>query len=256
MMQMLSFLGRMLCTKIFSTTKKMTHAYKSQDIEKELGLTRDDLVRSALLLGSDYTFGVQGIGIVNTVEILRSFPGDEGLENFREWLNGTYKTVEIENLAKSKPSQKTLDSLDPQTKFMLSHRGARKRWTVQDTFPNKTVLQAYRKPTVNSNPAEFTWFTPDLQQLREFCMTKFDWSRDYADRQLLPVMKELVKPKQHTLDQYIVRYEDHSRAAKVKSKRLRDALKGIHGRSDDRDIALDSPNADDDDDGEILSSQE
>lgn len=30
-----------------------------QDIEKELGLTREQLIRMALLLGSDYTEGVR-----------------------------------------------------------------------------------------------------------------------------------------------------------------------------------------------------
>jgi len=31
----------------------------AQDIEKELGLTREKLIRMALLLGSDYTEGVR-----------------------------------------------------------------------------------------------------------------------------------------------------------------------------------------------------
>jgi hypothetical protein len=39
------------------------------DVERELGLDRDLLVRLALLLGSDYTEGCQGVGIVNAVEV-------------------------------------------------------------------------------------------------------------------------------------------------------------------------------------------
>ena len=61
--------------------------YRTDDVESELGLDRDALIRMALLLGSDYTEGVPGIGIVNALEIVRAFPTDEGLGDFREWVN-------------------------------------------------------------------------------------------------------------------------------------------------------------------------
>lgn len=38
-------------------------------------LRRDDLIRFAMLTGSDYTPGVHGVGKVNAAEILRAFPG-------------------------------------------------------------------------------------------------------------------------------------------------------------------------------------
>ena len=41
--------------------------YRASDFEAELGLTREKLIHLALLLGSDYTEGVPGIGIVNAV---------------------------------------------------------------------------------------------------------------------------------------------------------------------------------------------
>lgn len=42
--------------------------YRTEDVERELGLDQDGLIRLALLLGSDYTEGVGGIGIVNAIE--------------------------------------------------------------------------------------------------------------------------------------------------------------------------------------------
>lgn len=54
-----------------------------QDVESELGMSRDKLIQLALLLGSDYTEGVAGIGIVNAVEIVNAFPTEELLVNFR-----------------------------------------------------------------------------------------------------------------------------------------------------------------------------
>ncbi len=43
--------------------------YRTEDVEREMGLDQDGLIRLALLLGSDYTEGVGGIGIVNAVEV-------------------------------------------------------------------------------------------------------------------------------------------------------------------------------------------
>ncbi|PWA19482.1 5'-3' exonuclease, C-terminal domain-containing protein [Artemisia annua] len=54
------------------------------DIESELGLTREKLIRMAMLLGSDYPEGINGIGIVNAAEVLNAFPQEDGLQKFRE----------------------------------------------------------------------------------------------------------------------------------------------------------------------------
>ena len=43
------------------------------------GLTRDHLIVLAYLLGSDYVEGLEGVGVVSAMEMLRDFPG-EGLE--------------------------------------------------------------------------------------------------------------------------------------------------------------------------------
>ena len=71
-----------LCRNIFEG-KKYVEEYRVQDVESELGMSRDKLIQLALLLGSDYTEGVAGIGIVNAVEIVNAFPTEELLVNFR-----------------------------------------------------------------------------------------------------------------------------------------------------------------------------
>ena len=63
--------------------KKYVEEYRVQDVESELGMTQHKLIQLALLLGSDYTEGVAGIGIVNAVEIVNAFPTEELLVNFR-----------------------------------------------------------------------------------------------------------------------------------------------------------------------------
>ncbi|EFJ44850.1 hypothetical protein VOLCADRAFT_82613 [Volvox carteri f. nagariensis] len=66
--------------------KKYVEEYQMSDVERELGLTRERLAEMALLLGSDYTEGCGGIGIVNAVEVVQAFPGLEGLQRFRSWV--------------------------------------------------------------------------------------------------------------------------------------------------------------------------
>jgi len=53
-----------------------------------LEMKRDKLIHLALLTGSDYTEGIQGVGPVCALEILAEFPyeGIEALESFRDWL--------------------------------------------------------------------------------------------------------------------------------------------------------------------------
>ena len=60
----------MCCRHIFEG-RKYVEEYHTKDVERELGMDRLGLICLALLLGSDYTEGVAGIGIVNAVEVRR-----------------------------------------------------------------------------------------------------------------------------------------------------------------------------------------
>ena len=60
---------------MFVTTHTHTHTHA----HTHTGLSRDQLIVLAYLLGSDYTDGLEGIGIVMAMEFLRDFPGS-GLE--------------------------------------------------------------------------------------------------------------------------------------------------------------------------------
>jgi DNA excision repair protein ERCC-5 len=64
---------------------KYVECYLLSDLEKELGLDRDKLVRLAYLLGGDYADGLPGVGPVLGRELLEEFEGKEGLDEFKEW---------------------------------------------------------------------------------------------------------------------------------------------------------------------------
>lgn len=64
---------------------KTVECFLLTDLARELGLDRGTLIRLAYLLGSDYTTGLPGVGPVVAMELLREFPGDDGLHKFKDW---------------------------------------------------------------------------------------------------------------------------------------------------------------------------
>ena len=82
----LLFGSRKVYRNIFDRNK-FVEKYDMQIIEKEMGLSREDLIKLALFMGSDYTMGVKGIAAVNATEIISAFPGNDGLDRFKKWVD-------------------------------------------------------------------------------------------------------------------------------------------------------------------------
>lgn len=64
---------------------KTVECFLLSDLSRELGLERDTLIRLAFLLGSDYVDGLPGVGPVVAMELLKEFPGSDGLHKFKDW---------------------------------------------------------------------------------------------------------------------------------------------------------------------------
>ena len=78
------FGGNRVFRNMFNQSKTV-ECFLSSDLVRELGLDRGTLIRLACLLGSDYTEGLAGVGPVVSMELVREFPGEDGLERFAEW---------------------------------------------------------------------------------------------------------------------------------------------------------------------------
>ncbi|XP_019460777.1 PREDICTED: DNA repair protein UVH3 isoform X1 [Lupinus angustifolius] len=269
----LLFGARSVYKNIFDD-RKYVETYFMEDIEKELGLTREKIVRMALLLGSDYTEGVSGIGIVNAIEVLNAFPEEDGLVKFRQWVESPDPTIlgrldaksgsktkkrgsEVEekiNVSKSNIEESALDPHAPEQKesldcvqeikktFFHKHRNVSKNWHIPSSFPSETVMSAYYSPQVDKSIEPFTWGKPDHLVLRKLCWEKFGWVSQKADELLLPVLKEYNKHEtQLRLEAF---YSFNERFAKIRSKRIKKAVKGITGKqpADLTDNSLDDLN--------------
>jgi DNA excision repair protein ERCC-5 len=78
------FGGARVFKNMFNQSRTV-ECFLAGDLVRELGLTRDTLIRLACLLGSDYIDGLPGVGPVVAMELLKEFPGEDGLHVFRDW---------------------------------------------------------------------------------------------------------------------------------------------------------------------------
>eukprot|EP00892_Ulva_mutabilis_P010526 jgi/Ulvmu1/7846/UM004_0076.1 len=221
----------------FFQEKQYCEQYLRADWERDLGLTKERLALLALLLGSDYTEGISGIGVVNAMETLAAFPSYDELKLFRAWLDSP--DLESFRAVTDKKGQKQADKAaaaeeeraraDVVQNYKASHRQACKVWEVPATFPDHKVLQAYATPSVDASRSAFTFMKPDLHILRGYCHKRFGWTQVSTDSLLIPVLAEYEKKEsQMRLDAF---YTMTHRFAKIKSKRLQAAVSTAMGRA-------------------------
>ncbi|KAI8803632.1 hypothetical protein BJ742DRAFT_857452 [Cladochytrium replicatum] len=209
----------------FFDSAKYVERYDAVELEETLKLDRDKLVRLAYLLGSDYTPGVQGVGIVSAVEILDVWRGEEGLEEFARWCERVHKgLLSVKEVPKDKKKF-----------FRLANK-----IELPERFPDPRVRESYLKPTVDDDDTDFTWGIPDLDAIRAYMLDKLGWAPSKTDEVLLPVVRECTKrlhdKKQTTLDRYFGSSPTKRVGAKVKSARLRKVVAGWIGEEGVEDV--------------------
>eukprot|EP01113_Clastostelium_recurvatum_P013511 TRINITY_DN17174_c0_g2_i6.p1 TRINITY_DN17174_c0_g2~~TRINITY_DN17174_c0_g2_i6.p1 ORF type:complete len:600 (+),score=166.58 TRINITY_DN17174_c0_g2_i6:40-1839(+) len=228
--------------------RKFVERYRASEIKEKVGLDRDGLISFALLLGSDYTLGVHGIGLVNAIELLNEF---HTLENFKAWVlnpdlfdsqqsqgsdasQGSQSASQDTGTSPAKPTTTPL-------KRHLKKMRERLKEELRGDFPSPTVVQAYLDPMVDQSQEPFVWACPDLDDLRKFAREKFGWSVEKADEQLLPVVKKFNQrrvvpgnPGQQRIDTFFPGITLHPNDVHIptrnKSKRLGNALLRLTGQ--------------------------
>ncbi|OBA26247.1 PIN domain-like protein [Hanseniaspora valbyensis NRRL Y-1626] len=170
------FGGSKIYRKMFQE-KQFVEFYGLDSIAGTLGLSREQLIEMAFLLGSDYTTGIKGIGPVTAIEILAHFGN---LENFRDWYNNGMHNSKIINSEKGfeKNLRRRLLSND----ILLS-----------ENWPYENVKKEYNSPTVDSDETPFKWGKPDLDQLRILLKNYLGWHQDKSDQVLVPLIQEINK---------------------------------------------------------------
>ena len=229
---------------------KFVECYLSADLEKDLSLSREQLIAVAQLLGSDYTDGIPGVGPVTAVEILSEFPGAGGLDEFREW----WRDVQ----SGSRP--RDADAASPfRRKFRKSQAT---KLFLPPGFPNPAVPEAYLRPEVDHSTEAFQWGVPDLDGLRGFLMSTIGWSQERTDEVLVPVIKDMNRREVEGTQSNITRYftggvgvgakEGFAPRQKAKgSKRMAEAVSKLRAKTGPTRTAAAAAAAIEDDDEQV-----
>ncbi|TBU33320.1 PIN domain-like protein [Dichomitus squalens] len=173
--------GRVL--KNMFNQSKTVECFLTTDLERELGLDRDKLVRLAYLLGSDYTEGLPGVGPVVAMELLSEFPGHDGLHKFKQWW------MKVQS-GRDKAEEST-------SSFRKRFKKKFKDLYLLPEWPNPAVRDAYYHPTVDESTEPFKWGFPDLDALRGFFNSELGWDQTKVDDLLLPIIRKMNKRSQN-----------------------------------------------------------
>ncbi|WBW72797.1 DNA repair nuclease Rad13 [Schizosaccharomyces osmophilus] len=156
---------------------KFVELYLMDDMKREFNVDQTKLIRLAHLLGSDYTLGLAKVGPVLALEILREFPGETGLFEFKQWFQ------------RLSTGQATKEDLGTPVKRRISKLLG--KVVIPPDFPNPMVDEAYLKPNVDESKQKFQWGIPDLDELRQFLMATVGWSKQRANEVLLPIIQDI-----------------------------------------------------------------
>ncbi|XP_069030634.1 DNA excision repair protein ERCC-5 homolog [Embiotoca jacksoni] len=201
------FGGRHVYRNFFSQNKYVEH-YQYGDLQNQLGLDRTKMINLAYLLGSDYTEGVPGVGYVTGMEILNEFPGLqlEPLTQFSQWWSEAQGEKRL-----------AADPRDSKVKKKL------RDLKLQPGFPNPAVAQAYLQPAVDQSDSSFSWGHPQLDMIKEFCLSRFGWNSRRTEETLQPVIKQLNSTQTQLRIDSFFRMEQQEKQA-IRSQRLRRAV--------------------------------
>jgi DNA excision repair protein ERCC-5 len=180
--------------KNFFVQKKNVMEFRIENVQEMFHLDRNKLVQMAMLVGSDYTLGLTGVGAVTALEILAAFPDTpevEGetdqyqsmlssLRKFRDWLKNGRDAAAGKTALKSKL----------------------KNVEIIEGFPSREVAAAYLEPNIDTSMDPFSWGMPDQESIVEYARTKLGWTRLKTEEMLLPVLKRLNEKKQTTIRDY------------------------------------------------------
>ncbi|GFT47290.1 DNA repair protein complementing XP-G cells homolog [Trichonephila clavipes] len=194
--------------KNFFTQQKYVEFYKDHEIFTHFGLSRKKLINFAMLTGSDYTEGIEGVGPVTATEILSEFPDDglEALYKFKEWWARANKHA-------CPPENKVRAKL---IKLVLGEK-----------FPDERITDAYLNPTIDDSTEKFTWGRPDLDALRDYTRERFGWNKSKVDEALLPVIKKLSERDTQTHIDNFFTVSLKKQTNLFPSKRIMSALKKL-----------------------------
>ncbi|QRW17668.1 Flap endonuclease-1 protein [Rhizoctonia solani] len=154
---------------------KTVECFLAADLDRELGLDRETLISLAYLLGSDYTEGLPGVGPVVAMEIMKEFPGENGLREFCKWWRKVQVGKDVE--------------ADLGTTFRKRFKKKFTTLHLNEEWPNPKVREAYLEPTVDESEERFQWGLPDLDVILAY---------EKVDETIIPIIRRMTQRSSST----------------------------------------------------------
>jgi hypothetical protein len=192
---------------LFGATQVYRHLFNNQkriglfltrDIERELSLTRMRLVVLSMLLGSDYSVGVHGMGPAKSYKLMKILNHHLGDADGQKWL-------ETINAGLVEATWPTIE--DPDSALFLERLSIQCALPPDHTLFDPKVIKAYMNPDVDQTVPTFRWkMLSDLTRLDVFLRRKLRWSEQQCRKVIDPiVLRQINSPssKQTTMDKFL-----------------------------------------------------
>ncbi|XP_047968636.1 single-strand DNA endonuclease 1 [Salvia hispanica] len=164
--------------------------YEMDDIERELGFGRDSLITLAILLGSDYTQGIRGVGPEHACQLVRAAGDSSVLQRLAsEGLSFAKKPKNSKKKGKITEGENKENYDDNKRDF----NGNESDFPMDNQFLQ--VINAYMKPKCHSADSDavnraLASYQVNNNQLHQICAQYFDWTPEKTDEYILPKIAE------------------------------------------------------------------
>ncbi|KAK9173253.1 XPG N-terminal domain protein [Cryptosporidium meleagridis] len=199
--------------------------YDLNQVKKYLGIEKQEqFYILAILLGCDYTVGVNGIGPVNAVEVLKAYPELEDMILFQNWSMNKFqdKSTDLVN-----------DTFE-RAEFKRNHSNYRHSWVFPPDFPCFDAIHAMKNPNIISN-FKPTFGKIDKNSTIELITNNTNLTHEKVSLIIDPIIKnQNNKYKQTKIHEFLIQNQSiklnnhhiqkEEKVASIISKRMKKAL--------------------------------
>ncbi|KAM3142872.1 hypothetical protein pb186bvf_004935 [Paramecium bursaria] len=211
------FGGTKVIKGIFERVSNIQY-YDMEFIQKDLGLDRNKLILLALFLGSDYTMGIKGVGIVNAMEIVEAFDSKEALLRFSEWASRADLFLKDRDRHYENLPQKEIE-------YKLKHMNYKKSWELPMDFPSQIVIDGYLKPRIDKSEEKFTWGQPAMNKIIQYAKEQLKYSDQRIQEQIVePLSKTIQQDDQRRITDY---FKISGKLGMINSRRINNAVSNM-----------------------------
>ncbi|CRG98809.1 DNA repair protein RAD2, putative [Plasmodium relictum] len=194
--------------KNFFNRRKTVEVYERKIIEDKLGLYQEELINISLLCGCDYTTGVHGIGIVNSLEIIKAFPTFDDLKKLKDIVSNPFKEINNENYSEEIKN------------FLNTHKNYKLNWIFPNNFPDREVYRCFKYPKVSTNIKKFQWYFPNINNISDF----LNKTTNIPKEKIFNVLNPILQKYDIKVRSYQLKIEDFFPIIERKRKNINDLI--------------------------------